>query len=244
MADYVPLPWAEELAQAVGFLPQAPLPSTHRGVFILFEGADKTGKTTQCRLLVAALQEKGFRAEFMSFPDRTTHTGKLIDAYLRDASIQMDPKAAHLLFAANRRELEQQMRQKMMEGITLVVDRYAYSGVAYSIANGLDPEWCLLADRGLPAPDFIFMMGRSFEYERSIASSSNETIGDERYETRRFQERVVQEFSNLFAGLGRHEFAGPFLKHRSSDTVHEHVIRASIRAIRIKGVLPIGALWT
>lgn len=34
------------------------------------------------------------------------------------------------------------MESKLQSGITLIVDRYAYSGVAFSAAKGLDIEWC------------------------------------------------------------------------------------------------------
>ncbi|RYY74395.1 hypothetical protein EON63_19680 [archaeon] len=37
-------------------------------------------------------------------------------------------------------------------------DRYAYSGVAYSSAKGLDLKWCMTCDQGLPAPDCIFFL--------------------------------------------------------------------------------------
>lgn len=34
------------------------------------------------------------------------------------------------------------MESKLQSGITVIVDRYAYSGVAFSSAKGLDIEWC------------------------------------------------------------------------------------------------------
>ena len=44
------------------------LPAARRGVFILFEGVDRCGKTTQANLLVKSLQDAGKPTEFMRFP--------------------------------------------------------------------------------------------------------------------------------------------------------------------------------
>lgn len=42
------------------------------------------------------------------------------------------------------------------QGKNVILDRYVYSGVAYSAAKGLDFNWCLNCDIGLPKPDLIF----------------------------------------------------------------------------------------
>lgn len=46
-----------------------------------------------------------------------------------------------------------------MQGVHVIVDRYAFSGVAYSCAaNGFSVEWAKNCDRGLPAPDIVFFL--------------------------------------------------------------------------------------
>ncbi|KNE59507.1 hypothetical protein AMAG_18191 [Allomyces macrogynus ATCC 38327] len=47
------------------------------------------------------------------------------------------------------------MRALLQTGVTLIADRYAYSGVAYSESKGLDLTWCQRPDVGLPAPDLV-----------------------------------------------------------------------------------------
>ena len=74
-----------------------------RGAFILFEGVDRCGKTTQARRLVERLNASGRAAVFMNFPDRTTAVGKQLNAYLTSAE-ELDDHAVHLLFSANRWE--------------------------------------------------------------------------------------------------------------------------------------------
>jgi dTMP kinase len=41
---------------------------SQRGAFIVFEGCDRAGKSTQCKKLVQALRQKNIEAEYMSFP--------------------------------------------------------------------------------------------------------------------------------------------------------------------------------
>lgn len=60
--------------------------------------------------------------------------GQHIDAYLT-RKVDLPDRSVHLLFAANRWELESDMRRSLQAGITLVIDRYAYSGVAYTAAK-------------------------------------------------------------------------------------------------------------
>ena len=74
-----------------------------RGLFVLFEGVDRCGKTTQARRLAEALSAGGERAALMRFPDRETAIGKLIDGFLAQRA-ELDDRAVHLLFSANRWE--------------------------------------------------------------------------------------------------------------------------------------------
>ena len=111
-----------------------------RGAFILFEGVDRCGKTTQCTRLLEWLRSSmgEEKVEFMRFPDRTTSIGTTINSYLTNAQ-EMDDRAIHLLFAANRWEAAANIRQKLAAGVTIVCDRYSYSGVAFTSAKpGMD----------------------------------------------------------------------------------------------------------
>ncbi|KAI8874079.1 hypothetical protein GQ42DRAFT_130275 [Ramicandelaber brevisporus] len=163
-----------------------------RGAFILFEGGDRCGKTTQCARLVSALKARGIPVESLRFPDRTTTVGKLIDSYLTNAT-DLNDQAIHLLFSVNRWEAMAAFKRKLNEGITLVVDRYSYSGVAYSAAKGLDLEWCKTVDKGLIRPDLILFM------DIGDVQNAQERggFGNERYETATMQTRVNEMFAAI-----------------------------------------------
>jgi dTMP kinase len=76
----------------------------------------------------------------------------------------------------------------LQSGTTLVVDRYAYSGVAYSAAKGvpgMDVEWCRNPDIGLPAPDLVVYLRVS-----NAVAAARSGFGEERYEKAEFQDKV------------------------------------------------------
>ena len=118
-----------------------------RGILIVFEGLDRTGKSTQVKHLKSYLEKVGIKVKNMRFPERSTNIGKMISQFLSNAS-DMEDEALHLLFSANRWELKNNMVEDLNNGYTLIVDRYAYSGIAYSNAKGVDFEWCKQCDKG------------------------------------------------------------------------------------------------
>ena len=165
--------------------------STKRGALIIFEGLDRIGKTTQSKLLHDYLSGEGaLLCERLAFPDRSTQIGALIDAYLQ-RKVDFNDQTIHLLFSANRWERIDAMRTKLLQGCTLIVDRYAYSGVAFSQAKGLDHRWCQSCDVGLLKPDLVLYFHRDKE------SDGLALTGDERYETKPFQDKVEAQFEQF-----------------------------------------------
>ncbi|KNC32570.1 hypothetical protein FF38_13105, partial [Lucilia cuprina] len=108
--------------------------SIKRGAFIVFEGCDRCGKSTQSRLLVEHLQKSAIPVKHMVFPERTSDIGKLINGYLTNKQ-DLNDETIHLLFAANRWEHKNEILKLLKDGTTLVVDRYSYSGIVYSAAK-------------------------------------------------------------------------------------------------------------
>ncbi|OBZ87316.1 Thymidylate kinase, partial [Choanephora cucurbitarum] len=162
-----------------------------RGLFIVVEGCDRSGKTTQCDILVNKLNQHGIATELVKFPDRTTQTGKMIDSYLQQKS-DLDDHAIHLLFSSNRWEAMKDLKAKLDQGTTLVVDRYAFSGVAFSSAKGLDLDWCKQPDVGLLSPDLVLFLDLTIDEAEKRGG-----FGEERYEKRELQIKVREEFFRL-----------------------------------------------
>jgi len=188
-----------------------------RGTFIVIEGLDRSGKSTQAAALLQRLQDAKVPAKLIKFPDRTTPIGKMIDAYLKSES-DLDDHAIHLLFSANRWELASSIIETLKSGTSIICDRYAFSGIAFS-ASKIAPEqtikasgsssssttttipparsilpydWCRAPDVGLPAPDLTFFLDVSPEQAEARGG-----YGEERYEKKDLQGRVRQMFDRI-----------------------------------------------
>ena len=195
-----------------------------RGAFILFEGVDRCGKTTQSTKLVESLKAAGVNAELWRYPDRTTEMGKMINAY-RQSSLDMDDGAIHLLFSANRWEKRAAMEKALSDGVTLVVDRYSYSGVAFTAGKnvpGLDLDWCKAPERGLLAPDAVLYLDMPIE-----AAKTRGGFGEERYETTELQERVRDNFRKL-----REDWWDVVDAAGTIDEVHETCVKVAKDAVQ------------
>lgn len=164
-----------------------------RGKLILIEGLDRTGKTTQCNILYKKLQPN---CKLLKFPERSTRIGRLINEYLTDDGFQLSDQAIHLLFSANRWEMVDEIKKALLEGKNIVMDRYVYSGVAYSAAkgtNGMDLNWCLQPDIGLLKPDLTLFLST-----QDVDNNAEKCgFGNERYETVQFQKKVKKTFITL-----------------------------------------------
>ncbi|HEX8075775.1 MAG TPA: dTMP kinase [Thermoleophilaceae bacterium] len=115
------------------------------GLFVTFEGIDRSGKTTQARLLCAALGE---RALPVREPGGTA-LGERVRDLLKDPAAQIGPHAEALLFAAARAELcRQVIRPALADGRVVVSDRFLDSSLAYQgEARGLGVEEVLEVNR-------------------------------------------------------------------------------------------------
>ncbi|CAI2174268.1 12415_t:CDS:2 [Funneliformis geosporum] len=209
-----------------------------RGAFILFEGCDRTGKSTQANKLFEYLQSTGHSVKLWKFPDRTTPIGQTINAYLTNNQ-ELDDKAIHLLFSANRWESLPKLKNLLLGGTTLIVDRYAYSGVSYSVAKGLDLDWCRCPDIGLLRPDIIIFMDLSIE-----ESEKRGGFGEERYEKKNFQEKVCKSFSQL-KQKDDDDSLWKFLDAKQSvERLHEQIVKISLDLIENCSQLPLKEdLW-
>ena len=186
--------WMETSMQRCYKSRSLPLPvsSVRRGALIVVEGLDRSGKSTQVDRLVQHLH-----ARHVKFPERATAIGSMINGYLTRKS-DINDHAVHLLFSANRWEMmcvdrdspcSESILQSLQQGQTVVCDRYAFSGIAYSWAKGLPLDWCIGSDAGIPIPDLTLFLDLDEE-----TASTRASFGDERYEKRAFQEKVRHTF--------------------------------------------------
>lgn len=161
-------------------------------MFIVLEGLDGAGKSTQIKQLRALLQERGIESCYVHFPrfDAPVY-GELIARFLRGelGSVEsVDPYIVALLFAGDRADMAAQIRQWQAEGKVVIVDRYVYSNIGYQCAKIADTqgqqhlkEWILQTEYGyynIPRPDLSIFLDVPFSF--TAKSLTEQRTGDDR----------------------------------------------------------------
>ena len=139
------------------------VPSTATGYFIVFEGGEGAGKSTQMSALVRWLEARGEHVVTTREPGGTAIGGKIRDLLLDPEAAEMDPHAEALLYAADRAQhVNEVIKPALESGKVVVSDRFLDSSLAYQgLARGLGlediyrlSEW---ATGGL-LPDVVFYL--------------------------------------------------------------------------------------
>ncbi len=126
-----------------------------RPCFIVFEGIDGSGKTTQAKLLAQRLTALGLPVLLTAEPSDGP-TGRTI----RSLTSRPDPEEEARLFTEDRRDhVQRVIMPALTRGLAVICDRYVYSSVAYQGARGLDPTAIISAQRSFaPSPDVTFLL--------------------------------------------------------------------------------------
>lgn len=111
---------------------RTPLPSGLPGLFLVLEGGDGAGKSTQTALLCRALEDRGRTVLRTREPGGTPIGEELRALVLEHGHGEIDVRTEALLFAASRAaHVEQVIRPALARGEVVVCDRYIDSSVAY-----------------------------------------------------------------------------------------------------------------
>lgn len=161
-------------------------------MFIVLEGLDGAGKSTQIRMLRQLFADRGVESEYVHFPrfDSPVY-GQLIARFLRGefGGVQeVDPYLVALIFAGDRADAAPQIRQWLAEGKAVVLDRYVYSNVGFQCAKlpaGEErdrlADWIVNLEFGhnaLPRPDLSLFLDVPFAFTERKLSEVRE--GDDR----------------------------------------------------------------
>ena len=147
-----------------------------RGLLVVFEGLDQSGKQTQAERLRDRLEAAGRTVRLLSFPSYDTHIGNEIGRALKgEREYQAD--TMQLLYVANRFEWKPEIERELAKGTVVVCDRYLASSVAYGEAFGLDGKWLLEIQRYLPQPDLTVLL----DIEPQV-SATRKTADRDKYE--------------------------------------------------------------
>ena len=164
----------------------------NRGLLIVLEGIDQCGKTTISKLLKNKLLSLNLKTIIQTFPDKSTLIGNVINSYLQ-GNTKLSPQESHLLYSINRHEKKNFMEEKLYNNYNIICDRYIFSGIAYSLANGLDHNFCLNTEQYLIKPDLTFY----FDISISEANKRRKSLKTDIYETSNFQLKVKEAYSKI-----------------------------------------------
>jgi dTMP kinase len=128
-----------------------------RGRFIVFDGLNGSGCSTQSKLLTEFLKQRGQTVVLTSEPNPNgTAIHKIRDVLVQKKSIT--PKQLQKLFVDDRREhLRDVIIPGLRQGITVVCDRYFFSTIAFGSID-LDPDWLVSINKKFLVPDISIIM--------------------------------------------------------------------------------------
>jgi len=178
------------------------------GFFIVIEGIDGCGSTTQCKILADRLIEKGYKVHSTAEPSGSK-AGKLLREYLKDKNAPIPTDA--LLFAADRAEhYHNEILPKIKECFIVISDRYIESSIAYQVAQSCDDfnisvEWVLAINKFIEFPDLTIVLDVDVKQALSRKKKDEEL---EKFEKNDFLSKVSDVFIKRAKGNGDYIIQG------------------------------------
>jgi dTMP kinase len=130
-----------------------------RGLFIVFEGVDGAGKTTQVHLLDERLRQEGYDVLCLKEPTEGPW-GQKLRQLAQHGRQAISPATELEWFLQDRREdVERNIQPALARRQIVVLDRYYFSTMAYQGALQLNPEEILARNEAFaPPPDLLFLL--------------------------------------------------------------------------------------
>lgn len=160
-----------------------------KGIFIVIDGSDGSGKSTQYAHFCNRLKAEGIPFETLKFPQYNQPSAHFVEQYLQGKYGQADDvpaKRASVFYALDRYAASWHIREKLKQGVTMVVDRYVASNMGHQGAKMPDTEtrkefFSWLDDfefnlMGIPRPDLNVVLSVSDKQaQRNIVKRANES---------------------------------------------------------------------
>lgn len=206
------------------------------GRFLVLEGLDGAGTTTQAQRLAGWLRDQGRRPHVTAEPSRGpvgTQVRHVLTGRLRGTGGgDFDPRALALLFAADRLDhWESEIRPRLEEGFDVISDRYVLSSLAYQAVSTGDADWVAAINSRAPRADLTVFLRVS----PAVALRRRYAAGTEReiFEVPEFQRKVHRAYLKALARLvAAGERVADLAGDRSVEAVGADVSRA------VESILP------
>ena len=166
----------------------------HNSPYIVIEGLDGAGGTTQCRLLQSWLEQRGCTVVLTNEPTNLP-VGKFIRQVLQDPDSLIGDAVLSYLFGADRQNhLDTRVFPALDRGEIVISDRYYHSSLAYQSLS-LDFDFVAKINGQFPAPSITFFL--MLEPEISFERVQLRGLPVERFETLDRLRSIAQSYERV-----------------------------------------------
>lgn len=169
-----------------------------KNLFIVFEGIDGSGKSTQCDMLYRYITDKGTDVKKLAEPT-SGRWGTELRTMLKSSTPPPVETQIDLFIKDRIDDCEKNIIPCINSGITVVMDRYFYSNAAYQGVSGITPAEIIDRNRreGFPLPDRIYFIDIPAETAMKRILERNGSGNTELFEKKEFLEIVRKNFLSI-----------------------------------------------
>ena len=157
---------------------------TYPGKFIVIDGTDGSGKTTQFNLLADKLKAEGYQVEIADFPQYNTKSAGLVEEYLSGkygGADEVTPYQSSIFYAVDRFDASFKIREWLKAGKIVIANRYVSASLGHQggkIANPLERKvffnWLYELEYkifNIPKPDLSLILHVEAEIAQKLATN-------------------------------------------------------------------------
>jgi dTMP kinase len=179
------------------------------GKFIVFEGLDGSGTSTQARLLAERCKENGIDHLLEKEPNSDHSIGKILREEFLSGKMRTNRLVGALLFLADRIDHfyheDHGLARKLMSGINVIQDRYHLSWLSYNkpkeFIDGFSEETMLELSRLIFAPDLTIYLAVSPEQAMARIKPKQSQAGVEIFDSLEEQMRVRVNYERAIINM-------------------------------------------
>lgn len=154
--------------------------NNYPGKLIVIYGVNNLGKSTQAKLLVDNLKQKGIKAEYLKYPVYNINpSGEILNDYLRGGNFyNLSPKEAQIIYALNRTQYQEELIKKLKSGINIIAEDYSGTGICWGLGAGVSETFLKLINSHLIKEDLVFLFDGE-RFEKAIEKNHKHEINND-----------------------------------------------------------------
>lgn len=131
-----------------------------KGRLIALYGINNLGKTTQAKLLVSSIEERGLKARYLKYPLYDLEpSGPVINNYLREGNQHdLSAREFQIIQILNRTQFDSQLRVMLDNGENVVVEDYVGTGIAWGVGAGISKDFLIDLNIHLVKEDLAILL--------------------------------------------------------------------------------------